>query len=79
MNDRFRALSESSLRDRLFPVLPLLRHSAGALFRPRHRLLRIAVRAYDASTEKNVIRRVGKPTLYERGLRSADVPASLEV
>jgi hypothetical protein len=79
MNDRFRALSESSLRDRLFPVLPLLRHSAGALFRPRHRLLLIAVRAYDASTEKNVIRRVGKPTLFERGCDGPIFPHNWEV
>jgi len=27
--------------------------------------------------EKNVVGRVGKPTLYEWGLPSADIPASL--
>jgi len=45
----------------------------------RHTLLRIAVRAYDVSAEKNEGWRLGKPTLFERGCDRPIFPHNWEV
>src|SRR5438094_5208876 len=52
-DDRLRRDPASPTRRLELALKPLLRHSVDAYFRRCHRLLRIAVRAYDASIEKH--------------------------